>query len=239
MLEIVGATGKNFSTNACATLKLRDTNTAAVNVGGAIQFQGFKTSTSAIGNFVAIDGIKENGTAADESGAFRIFTSNSSGTLTEKLRVASDGNVGIGTSTPTSKLNVYGSGSNLSVFKTDGSSGTLFEVTDNLSGSLFSVNTISGIPVLEVFSDNTIVAGTYGTNVLVLTGSSVGIGTSRPPNRLHISSSSNPLERVGRSLFAGAYKANDAKLAAAKLKTAAASDASRNKQLGVKLKPGG
>jgi hypothetical protein len=51
--------------------------------------------------------------------------------------------------------------------------------------------------------------------------------------------SSNPLERIGRSLFAGAYKANDAKLAAAKLKTAAASDATRNKQLGVKLKPGG
>ena len=51
--------------------------------------------------------------------------------------------------------------------------------------------------------------------------------------------SSNPLERIGRSLFAGAYKANDAKLAATKLKTAATSDATRNKQLGVKLKPGG
>jgi hypothetical protein len=50
--------------------------------------------------------------------------------------------------------------------------------------------------------------------------------------------SSNPLERIGRSLFAGAYKANDAKLAAAKLKTAATSDAARNKALGVKFGPG-
>ena len=61
----------------------------------------------------------------------------------------------------------------------------------------------------------------------------------RPDTKSLAQTSSNPLERVGRSLFAGAYKANDAKLAAAKLKTAATSDASRNKQLGVKLKPGG
>jgi hypothetical protein len=61
----------------------------------------------------------------------------------------------------------------------------------------------------------------------------------KPDTKSLAQTSSNPLERVGRSLFAGAYKANDAKLAAAKLKTAAASDASRNKQLGVKLKPAG
>ena len=61
----------------------------------------------------------------------------------------------------------------------------------------------------------------------------------KPDTKSLAQTSSNPLERVGRSLFAGAYKANDAKLAAAKLKTAATSDASRNKQLGVKLKPGG
>jgi hypothetical protein len=51
--------------------------------------------------------------------------------------------------------------------------------------------------------------------------------------------SSNPLERIGRSLFAGAYKDNDAKLAATKLATARSSDATRNQKLGVKLKPGG
>lgn len=51
--------------------------------------------------------------------------------------------------------------------------------------------------------------------------------------------SSNPLERIGRSLFAGAYKKSDAATAAKKLATASQSDAARNKALGVKMKPGG
>lgn len=47
---------------------------------------------------------------------------------------------------------------------------------------------------------------------------------------------SNPFERIGRAINPNAYKANDAKLAAAKLKKAEASDAARNKALGVKPK---
>ena len=35
----------------------------------------------------------------------------------------------------------------------------LFAVTDAMSGSLFSVNDISGLPILEVFSDNRILLG--------------------------------------------------------------------------------
>ena len=50
--------------------------------------------------------------------------------------------------------------------------------------------------------------------------------------------SSNPLERIGRSLFAGAYKKSDAANAAKKLSTARQSDAARNKALGVKFSPG-
>ena len=85
-----------------------------------------------------------------------------------------------------SRLQVYRSGSNSSVLKVDGGSGTLFEVTDNLSGSLFSVNTIAGFPILEVFSNNRMVAGAYGTNALVVSASSVGIGIATPSTKLHI-----------------------------------------------------
>ncbi len=50
--------------------------------------------------------------------------------------------------------------------------------------------------------------------------------------------SSNPLERIGRSLFAGAYKQHDAAKAKQALAKARQSDAARNKALGVKALPG-
>jgi hypothetical protein len=46
--------------------------------------------------------------------------------------------------------------------------------------------------------------------------------------------SSNPLERIGRTLFSGAYKQHDAKQKAAKIKQAAQSDIKRQQALGVK-----
>jgi hypothetical protein len=51
--------------------------------------------------------------------------------------------------------------------------------------------------------------------------------------------SSNPFERVGRSLFAGAYKKHDAAKAQQALQRATRSDMERSKKLGVKYKPGG
>jgi len=60
-----------------------------------------------------------------------------------------------------STLTVYGSGSANPVFVVQGSQGELFSVTDSLSGSLFSVNDISGLPVLEAFSDSTVVLGDF------------------------------------------------------------------------------
>ena len=64
-----------------------------------------------------------------------------------------------------------------------GVSGSLFSITDSLSGSLFAVSDVSGLPVLEVFSDDKVVAGRYGSNTLVVTGSQVGIGTNDPTGR--------------------------------------------------------
>lgn len=56
-------------------------------------------------------------------------------------------------------LTVEGSGSSNPIFTVNGSLGELFTVTDSLSGSLFSVNNISGLSVLDVQSDNRILMG--------------------------------------------------------------------------------
>jgi hypothetical protein len=122
----------------------------------------------------------------------------------------STGNVGIGTSQVLSKLNAYASGSNLSVFRVDGGNGTLFEVTDQLSGSLFSVNDVSGLPLLEVFSNNRVVAGKYGSNALVVSGSSIGIGTSRPSSRLQLGNLTSTQTSATETLSLGGTFSNSA-----------------------------
>jgi hypothetical protein len=66
-------------------------------------------------------------------------------------------------------LVVNGSGSVL--LDIQGSQGQLFSVTDQLSGSIFSVSDISGIPVMEAFSDNIIKIGKYGSEAIKVSGS--------------------------------------------------------------------
>ncbi len=75
------------------------------------------------------------------------------------LSVSSSGNVGIGITSPTSKLHIIGSGSATPILAVSGSQGDLFTVTDSLSGSLFAVNDVDGLSILEVFSDDTILMG--------------------------------------------------------------------------------
>ena len=100
---------------------------------------------------------------------------------TAALSILTDGNVGIGTASPASKLQIVSSTSGDSVLKVDGTNGTLFEVVDDLSDSLMSVNDAAGLPVFEVFADNHIVAGRYNQNDFYLdTNGKVGIGNSAP-----------------------------------------------------------
>ena len=74
----------------------------------------------------------------------------------------------------TGSLSLVSSGS--SVFSVDGTSGRLFQIDDSLSGSLYSVNTAAGLPVIEAFSDNTIRIGQFGRKALFVSQSKVGIG---------------------------------------------------------------
>jgi len=70
-------------------------------------------------------------------------------------------------------LTVQGSGSAQPIFTVLGSQGELFSIVDSLSGSLFSVNDISGLPILEVFSDGTTLIGDYLDPMLITTKKSL------------------------------------------------------------------
>ena len=95
--------------------------------------------------------------------------------------------VGINTTSPVSTLHVYSPTSGENIFNVEGTNGSLFGVTDSLSGTLMSVNTIAGLPVLEVNSDYSVVAGRFNQNDFVITTSGdIGLGTANPTEKLHI-----------------------------------------------------
>ena len=72
-------------------------------------------------------------------------------------------------------------------------------MNDDLEGVLFSVNDVSGVPILTVNSNDSVVMGTFNSDALVVSGDSVGIGTGNPTNTLTVVGDSNPVAFVGLS----------------------------------------
>ena len=68
------------------------------------------------------------------------------------------------------------------VMAVDGTNGRLFSVSDQMSGSIFSANTIAGLPVIEAFSTNKVTLGPFSNQVIVdssgnLSGSATSTGS--------------------------------------------------------------
>ena len=76
------------------------------------------------------------------------------------------------TQEPSGLLILAGSGSlnRTDIFAIDGNNGRLFTVSDDFSDSLWSVNTISGLPVIEAFADNTVKIGSFNNEAIVVSG---------------------------------------------------------------------
>jgi hypothetical protein len=92
-------------------------------------------------------------------------------------------------------LTVIGSGNSTTspLFTVQGSSGELFSVNDSLVGSLFSVNDISGLPIVEVFSDNTTLWGSYQAPSLNTT------------TRTSLTAGTNTIYSIPTSAYTGAF----------------------------------
>jgi len=138
----INVTGPSKKLEVAGSFKL-GTN-AYIEYGGVYPYTITTANTAAVGNLVFSAGL---GSAAYESridlqgtntaGVAGITLSTAS---TARMVVTADGDVGIGTTTPLAKLDIQGT------------QGQLFSVTDDLSGSLFAVADISGVPIFDVNS---------------------------------------------------------------------------------------
>jgi len=153
--------------------------TGGFNIG--IQSGGIEQTTGVV---TAINFIGAGNTFNYNAGTKTIDVSIESGSGGDSLwesyeaGISTTSNVGIGTTNPEAKLSID-VGAGITALDIQGSEGQLFSVTNNLtSGSIFSVNDVSGFPSIDVDADGTIQFALYGGNV--------GIATTNPTSKLHV-----------------------------------------------------
>jgi hypothetical protein len=84
----------------------------------------------------------------------------------------------------------------------EGSAGQLFSITNSLSGTIFSVNDVSGIPSIEVLDTGLVKFAQYSGNVLI------GTGTDNGTNKLQVAGTISATGTVTAPTFSGALSGN-------------------------------
>ena len=144
--------GPNTSANSCGILELASKSTDAdANIAGVLNF--IASSNASTKQSVAQVVSFTQGTTATNRGGFLIFNTKPDGATSaiERMRIDNTGKIGIGTSTPSQKLDVTGS-INASTSFMLGGSNTLFNLSNNIYGN---------IRVLQNNSTNTWQDGMY------------------------------------------------------------------------------
>ena len=104
---------------------VEDTTAMAAGVGGQITFGGKYKADGSTTEWSGIQGTKANG-SDDYSGQIEFKTRKQGAALQTKMTLDADGNVGIGTSSPSTMLHIESSSGNASAQLTSGTSGTSY-----------------------------------------------------------------------------------------------------------------
>jgi hypothetical protein len=158
------------------------------------------TTNTVEANFFTNDTV---GTIGSKSNHAFVFNTNN----TERMRIDSSGNLGIGESSPSNTLHVKNTTSSGGLIEFDGQSNGEFglRIQSNISGGNFEGDFANGGGLLDLFANSAttsggdiLVARTQASDpvFLVKGNGRVGIGTSSPARELHISDSGTPAIRI-------------------------------------------
>ena len=201
-VQIVGASANDTNgggTGAATLLGLTDTTSYAAGVGGGVGFDGYYDGTPNRATFGVVRGIKENATSGNYASAMTFFTRADGGSLTERMRLDSSGNLGLGV-TPSawgaSGLKAFSVGPTVSL------------VSDTSANALLTYNSYLNSSFQYIYQNNgyasyyfqgsgqhkwyTAPSGTAGTAItfnqaMTLDASgNLGVGTASPSNVLHV-----------------------------------------------------
>lgn len=159
---------------------------------GVAQFFTLNNSSSAAIDYAQISGGITSNTAGSETGVLAFYT-RASGALNERMRILSSGDVGIGTTTPGTRLEVVGATNWIARFKkTDSSNGGI--IVDSATGFnpnlALAVNGANKWHILNNATSSDVLqfweaTGAFPRFTLTQSGS-VGIGTNSPSYKLHV-----------------------------------------------------
>ncbi|QQG44290.1 MAG: hypothetical protein HYW86_05555 [Candidatus Roizmanbacteria bacterium] len=173
----------NFTSGNASALELLGNRTTASAQVGQIAFQN-QQSTTASKVIANIQGITD-GTYDAESGALSFWTANTAGTLSEQVRITSNGNVGIGTTNPGHALDVNGA-VNIAI-------NTPYRAAGNaILGTASSSDTY-----LRSYNDDIFFQDSSGNNLAAITDTgNLGIGTTTPTTKLSFAGSADGYDAI-------------------------------------------
>jgi hypothetical protein len=141
--------------------------------------------------------------ANEDDGEIAFGTSSANSSVTERVRIDSSGNVGIGTADPLKTLHL--SSSNPQMRFTDTTTNVHFDINANSSAGNVALN----VDDAATSSQSSFILNTRGTERFRIVGTSgnVGIGTAAPATKLTVGSASDTDQRI--SIFSSAPNNGD------------------------------
>ena len=190
------------SSNSALRISRNDTTISGTNALGYLEFGGNDTTNNVDTAHAYVGGIVEGTHSGGNNPTALIFgtTPSSSGTPTERLRIDSSGNVGIGVTSPSAKLEVgstfgaqiSGNGAGVGVFGSNAhtTNGSITVVTSHGSYGGSAVTSAWGSVRFHTLGGSVTAGASIAERMRIDSSGKVGIGVSSPIELLHLKSAS-------------------------------------------------